>query len=218
MNSMRIGVFDSGKGGRLVAARLEALLPGHEWIIVDDIENVPYGEKDRKTIIALTEQAIAPLITECPIVVIACNTATTAAISTLRERYPSTHFVGVEPMIKPAAMQSISRHITMLATPYTLTSTRYHDLKVTYGSGVRIDEPTTKGWPKYIDDGKRERIDFSGLDTSVANGSDTIVIACTHYLDLLPTLSARYPGASLLEPCEALARRIDELQHASSAA
>lgn len=211
MDSMRIGVFDSGKGGRLVAACLESLLPGHEWVVVDDLAHVPYGEKDRQMIIDLTERAIAPVIADCPIIVIACNTATTAAIETLRERYPDTQFVGVEPMIKPATLQSASHRITVLATPYTLASKRYQELKHAYGASTVIDEPNTKGWPKYIDENRQDLINFSGIDASVAAGSDTLVLACTHYLDLLPILSVRYPDALLLEPCEALARRIRQL-------
>ncbi|MGB4762698.1 MAG: aspartate/glutamate racemase family protein [Candidatus Saccharimonas sp.] len=208
---MRIGVFDSGKGGRLVADRLAALLPGNEWVVVSDLEHVPYGERTGDEIISLTDQAIAPLLAACPMIVIACNTATTAAIHTLRTRHPAIKFVGVEPMIKPAALASQSAHITLLATPFTLASERYTDLKTTYGEATVIDEPNTAGWPTLIDQGNTKKINLSAVQSSIQNGSDTIVLACTHYLDLIPMLSRQFPAVSILEPSEALARQIQRL-------
>lgn len=212
---MRIGVFDSGKGGQLIAARLRTLLPGNEWVVVDDLENVPYGEKDRETIIALTDHAITPLLASCHVIVIACNTATTAAISSLRQRYPDTKFVGVEPMIKPAALGSAAAHITLLATPYTLRSERYTELKSTYGHTAVIDEPDTTGWPLLIDEGHFDMIDLLVIRESITSGSDSIVLACTHYLELIPLLHDAFPGVAILEPSEALARQVMHLTKSS---
>lgn len=205
---MKIGVFDSGRGGQLIAARLQALLPGNDWVVVDDFNNVPYGEKDQQTIVELTEKAIMPLLEQCSIIVIACNTATTAAIETLRLRYPNTSFVGVEPMIKPAVANSQHAHITILATPYTLTSERYRALKTTYSLASTLDEPSTAGWPRIIDEGAEEEIDFAAIDQSIASGSDTIVLACTHFLALQPKLQQAFPNVTILEPSEALARQV----------
>ncbi len=205
---MKIGVFDSGKGGQLIAARLQALLPGNDWVVVDDFENVPYGEKDQSTIIELTEKAITPLLGQCSIIVIACNTATTAAIGMLRQRHPDTMFVGVEPMIKPAVASSQHAHITILATPYTLASERYRALKTTYSSESTLDEPSTAGWPRMIDEGAEEKIDVSAIRQSIANGSDTIVLACTHFLALQSRLQEMFPGVTVLEPSGALARQV----------
>ncbi len=211
MDSMKIGVFDSGKGGQLVATRLQILLPGNEWVIVDDVANVPYGEKPKQTITDLTEKAIQPLLGHCPIIVIACNTATTAAIATLRRRYPGTAFVGVEPMVKPAVASSKHAHVTILATPYTLTSDRYLALKRTYASMSTVDEPSTAGWPRVIDEGREATIDITAVRQSISAGSDTIVLACTHFLALQSLLERAFPEIAILEPSEALARQITTL-------
>lgn len=208
---MQIGVFDSGKGGQLIAARLQELLPHNNWLIKDDAANVPYGEKEQQVIIELTDRSIQSLLEQCPIIVIACNTATTAAITALRQRHPHTIFVGVEPMIKPAVKHSSSAHITLLATPYTLASERYQSLKAQYAHQSRIDEPVTIGWPRLIDEGRIDEIDISSIRHSIEGGSDTIVLACTHFLALLPLLRSAFPEVAILEPSEALARQITTL-------
>lgn len=215
---MQIGVFDSGKGGHFVAERLATLLPDCRFVVVDDSANVPYGSRPRSEVIELTDRAIQPLLATCPIIVIACNTATTAGIQTLRERYPDTHFVGIEPMIKPAQATTATRHITVLATPGTLQSERYAELKHLFGGNLAvIDEPNTDDWARKIEDGRLADINLSALETSVANGSDTLVLACTHYIGVKDLLSERYPSTTILEPSTAIARRVSELLASTSA-
>lgn len=211
---MKIGVFDSGNGSKYIASKLKKIIKsGVAWSVINDKKHVPYGEKDKETIIELTDTAIQPLIQDCPIIVIACNTATTAAISTLRRRYPDNKFVGIEPMLKPAALGTKTSHITVLATPFTLKSERYLALKNLYiADNITVDEPDTVGWPKLIDQGLASEIDFSSIKKSVKNGSDTIVIACTHYLGIIDRLSSELPGINILEPSEAIARQISRLQ------
>src|SRR5690348_11137829 len=127
---VKIGVFDSGIGGQSVAERLQQLFPAVEIIFVNDSKNVPYGAKSAARVFELTKNAIQPLLeANCDAIVIACNTATTCAISELRSAYPDTHFVGIEPMIKPAALRSKKGIIAVLATPTTLNSHRYAALK-----------------------------------------------------------------------------------------
>ena len=208
---MRIGVFDSGKGGSFIATRLQALLPEHDFIVRDDATHVPYGTRAQAEILELTDRAIQPLIATCPIIVIACNTITTSAIHTLRYRYPNTMFVGLQPMIKPAAQLTHSHHILVLATPATLASARYHSLKNSYASDLVIDEPTTGHWPRLIEDGSLDSIDLSHAITSHHNGADIIVLACTHYLALIPRLHAAFPDMIILEPSDAIARRLRQL-------
>lgn len=208
---MRIGVFDSGRGGELIAAGLKTLLPEHEFIVINDRENVPYGSRPNEEIISLTEAAIAPLLATCPIIVIACNTATMAAISSLRARYPTTLFVGTEPMIKPASKTSEHQHVTVLATPLTLMSDRYQLLKQDHGGGLRIDEPDTHHWAKSIEEGRTEHIDLDGVAASIEDGSDTVILACTHYLALGPRLKTTFPEIEVLEPTEAIAQQVQRL-------
>ena len=210
---MKIGVFDSGRGGEFIAQGLRTLLPEHEYIVVNDRDNVPYGSRTDQEVASLTEMAIQPLLrAHCPIIVIACNTATMASISYLRSTYADTHFVGIEPMIKPAAMDSHSHHVTVLATPLTLASVRYTHLKSSYAHDTIIDEPDTSGWASHIEHDQGGLISLDGVTHSVTQGSDTIILACTHYLALKKRLHEAFPSASILEPTEAIAQQISVLR------
>jgi glutamate racemase len=207
---MIIGVFDSGRGATFIAERLRAILPEHEYIIADDSEHVPYGTRSQAEIITLTDHAIQPLLS-CPIIVIACNTITTAAINTLRKRYPSTHFIGLEPMVKPAGLLTHSGHIIVLATPYTLSSERYKTLKQLHAVGLIVDEPMTGKWPRTIEDNAADTITLDEVKASYDAGADVIVLGCTHYLALIPRLTQIASRAIILEPSEAIARRIRQI-------
>ena len=207
---MTIGVFDSGRGGHYVAERLKQLLPEHEYMVVDDHTHVPYGSRSQREITRLTERAIAPLLEKTPVIVIACNTATAAAIDYLREKYPDHQFVGFEPMLKPLA--ETTRHGIVLATPATLHSARYLLLKEAYTRSVRIDEPATELWAHLIERGQQSTIDFSELDTFVARGGNVISLSCTHYLALKDTLTKRYKKkATVIEPTEAVAHELERV-------
>jgi len=209
---MKIGIFDSGRGGEFIAEGLRNLLPEHEFIVVNDREHVPYGSREDSEIIELTTKAIQPLLeARCPIVVIACNTATMAAITTLRELFPRVKFIGIEPMVKPAAEISASHHATVLATPLTLKSNRYQHLLREYGSELTIDQPNAAGWAAAIEHDKANTISFDEVTASVASGSDTLILACTHYITLKNRLQTRFPGINILEPTEAIARQVTRL-------
>ena len=208
----KIGVFDSGRGGRYVADRLQQLLPHYEYVVVNDSMHVPYGTREQEEIISLTDRAIQPLLGQCPIIVIACNTGTTAAIQVLRARYLATKFVGLEPMIKPASVLSQTNHITMLATPYTLASSRYQDLKQQYASQLIIDEPVTGDWPLLIEAGAADTISLDSVKESCESGCDVVVLGCTHYLALIDRLRATLSDdVTILEPSEAIARQVQRL-------
>lgn len=203
---MKIGVFDSGKGGHLVAQKLQKLLPEHEFEVVDDPEHVPYGDRGEREIIGLTEIALSPLLGKTNIIVIACNTATAVAIDSLRERHPEHHFIGYEPMIKPIA--SMTDHAIVLATAATRASARYQVLKQAYAYDIRIDEPDTTGWASMIQRGEANDIDFSEVATCITGGANVISLSCTHYLAIEETLRTEFPHVSVIEPTEAIARRI----------
>lgn len=209
---MKIGVFDSGRGGEFIAEGLQKLLPEHEFIVVNDREHVPYGSREDSEIIELTTKAIQPLLeAQCPIIVIACNTATMAAIAALRTQFPAVKFVGIEPMVKPAAAISHTHHATVLATPLTLKSDRYQHLIREYGSELIIDQPNAAGWAAAIERGEADTISFDEVASSIANGSDTLILACTHYITLRKRLHTRFPGINILEPTAAIARQVTRL-------
>ncbi len=181
---MKVGVFDSGKGGEFIANRLRTLLPEHEYVVVNDREHVPYGSRSDKEV---------------------------AAISALRATYPTTKFVGIEPMVKPAALVSKTKRIAVLATPLTLQSRRYRRLVETYANGTIISEPNTAGWAAAIEYDKTDEIVLDELGEIIANGCDVVVLACTHYLALQSAITQAFPGVMVLEPSEAIARQIAAL-------
>lgn len=213
---MKIGVFDSGIGGRAVADRLQEILPEAEIICVNDHEHVPYGNRTPAEILQLTDTAIQPLLhAQCDAIVIACNSATTIAISHLRASYPTMRFVGLEPMIKPAAALSKSGTIAVLATPATLASSSYHHLKNTWASTMTVIEPDVSTWASQIESGASSGIDVEAMVQQLVDQDvDVIVLACTHY-HWLKTRATAAAGsqATILEPSDAIGNRIIDLLH-----
>lgn len=211
---MKIGVFDSGRGGEAVAHKLQQLLPNAKIISCNDSKNVPYGGRSQKEIIALTSAAIQPLIqAHCDAIVIACNTATVNAIQSLRESYPLEHFIGLEPMVKPAAVLTKTKKIAVLATPATLASESYKKLKSDYADGVVIREPDCATWAALIEAGHEDTIPVAETITPlVADGVDVIVLACTHYHWLESAIETIVgPDITILEPTDAIHSRIVEI-------
>jgi glutamate racemase len=211
---MKIGVFDSGKGGASIAGTLDLLIPGAKIISIDDHANVPYGGRPEEEIISLTDTALQSLLNEgCDVIVIACNTATTVAISTLRERYPEQHFVGIEPMIKPAAAHTKTGRIAVLATPATLRSARYNELKNEWAREVTVLEPDCSSWAEAIEYQREAELPVETVIADlVEKGVDEIVLACTHYHWLVDRIEAAAgPDVEVLEPSDAIKNRIVEL-------
>ena len=123
MSTSPIGIFDSGIGGTSIFKEIHRLLPNESIIYLADSKNAPYGDKSKDEIIALSIKNTELLLNKnCKIIVVACNTATTNAIKTLRKKYPNTPFIGIEPAIKPAALNSNTKTIRILATKGTLSS------------------------------------------------------------------------------------------------
>jgi len=211
---MRIGVFDSGIGGDAVAYELGREFPHAEMINVSDKEHVPYGNRTKEDIVELTDAAIRPLIESgCDVIVLACNTATAAAIDVLRERHPTQPFIGLEPMLKPAAALTKTGTIAVFATPSTLGSERYLAMKKLHTGGVNVLEPDCSDWATLIenDDINQDHIEDI-VNQSIEDGADILVLGCTHYhwikQEIVETAGNR---AKVLEPSEAIARRVREL-------
>ena len=180
---VKIGVFDSGIGGQTIADKIQRLFPSVEVLSVNDSKNIPYGLRRRAEIIRLTLLGIQPLLdAHCDAIVIACNTATTNAIDELRSTYPHTHFVGIEPMIKPAARHTKTGTIAVLATPSTLASHRYALLKQRWAERITVIEPDCSTWADTIEHGHADQIDIHGITSELRRWKvDTIVLGCTHY-------------------------------------
>ncbi len=211
---MKLGVFDSGIGGEAIAARLRAGFPAASVLTVNDHRHVPYGDKSARQVIDLTDHAIQPLLqARCAVIILACNTATALAIHTLRRRYPKQPFIGIEPMLKPAAALTTSGIITVCATPATLASQRYKQLVTTYGAQLDIIEPDCRDWAWRIENNQlnRQQIETT-ITASLQRGSDVIVLGCTHYHWIKHLIEAvAGDNAQVLEPSSAIVSRVKQL-------
>ena len=211
---MKIGVFDSGIGGKAVALSLQRAFPEAALHVVDDHKNVPYGSKSAEEIIMLTDAAIQPLLNDgCDVIVIACNSASAAAIELLRDRYPEQRFIGLEPMVKPAANATKSGIIAVCATPATLSSERYQRLLTTYAKGITVIEPDCSNWAYMIENNQiNEAAIVMAIEGAIDSGADVIVLACTHYHWIKDMITQIASGrAIVLEPSEAIANRVQFL-------
>lgn len=211
--TMKIGVFDSGIGGEAIADTLRHDFPDASIKSVSDRDNMPYGNKSLNEIRSLCLAAIKPLLRECDVIVLACNTATAVALPLLRETYPEQKFVGIEPMIKPAAKQTKSHTIAVCATPATLASAHYMQLVSKYGSHLRIIEPDCQSWAYMIE----HRLPFEHevrtiIDNVCDQGADVIVLGCTHYHWIKQVIEdAAHGRAEVIEPSRAISSRVREL-------
>lgn len=217
---MKLGVFDSGIGGEAVAAALQATFPTADIIIVNDKSHVPYGDKPADQVTHLTDAAIQPLLAAaCDIIVLACNTATAAAIEILRRRYPNQKFIGIEPMIKTAAALTQSNTIAVCATPATLKSDRYRQLIETYGAHLTIIEPDSSQWAYLIENNQLNRAHIEQTIQDICQrGADVIVLGCTHYHWIKDLIIELVDGrAEVIEPSEAIGHRVTALLEKQSA-
>ena len=170
------------------------LLPEEEYLYFSDNAHCPYGEKSQGFILGRCRSIVEDFLSqEAQAVVIACNTATAAAIATLREEYPDIPFVGMEPAIKPAILATRNGIIGVLATESTLHSAKYIDTRERYAQGVRVVEHVGEGFVELVESldldsaHTREVVD-SSLRPLLQSGVDTVVLGCTHYPFLLDTL------------------------------
>ena len=193
-NKNPIGIFDSGVGGLSILKEINSQLPKENLIYMADTLFMPYGEKSEQQIKARVLTAAKHLAKRnVKAMVIACNTATAAAVNELRENY-AIPIIGLEPAIKPAIEKSNSKRIGVLATKSTLNSQKYLDLKIQYGDGIEFIE---KASPLFvdivesapvIDDAKRALVEKE-LSIFVSSNTDCLVLGCTHYPFLTKVIS-----------------------------
>lgn len=179
---MKVGIFDSGVGGAHMAKAIAKQLPQLELVLKSDKAHFPYGNRTLEEIYSFTKPLLLELIDEgCQLIVIACNTVTTNFIERLRSELPLP-LVGMEPMIKPAAAATESKIIAVCATPRTLSSQRYKQLKQQYARGVKVLEPDCSDWAYMIETNSVDISRINNIVEEVCNaGADQIVLGCTHY-------------------------------------
>jgi glutamate racemase len=176
-----IGVFDSGIGGLSIAQAIEKALPECNIEYRADTKNVPYGTKTADQIYSFIKPIFDELAGICDVIVIACNTVTTTLIDTLRAEY-SVPIIGIEPMVKPASQLTGSKIIAVCATPTTLASKRYKDLKAEFAKNVTVIEPDCSDWAELIEQSEITETKLrEDIEPALAAGADVIVLGCTHY-------------------------------------
>lgn len=210
-----IGIMDSGSGGLSVLREILRVLPDEKYIYFSDNAFCPYGEKSAEFISGRCHEIVSDFKEKgADAVVIACNTATAAAIPTLRAEFTGIPIVGMEPAVKPAALGSRSGVIGVLATKSTLKSTKYIDTRRRYTEGVKVMEHIGEGFVELV-----ESLELSGphaesvvrrsLQPMLDEGADTIVLGCTHYPFLLPVLEQiAGDGVKFIDPAPAVARQL----------
>ncbi len=232
---IKIGVFDSGEGGLSVLKEITRLLPEAEYVYYSDNAHCPYGEKSPEYI-----QDRARAITErllkdgADVIVVACNTATAAAISVLRSEYSDASsqnvcervqkltggrhdhicFIGMEPAVKPAALGTRTGVVGVLATAGTLKGSKYLKTKESVDDQVNVFEHVGRGFVELVEEGRlsgseAEDVVKASLGPLLSAGADIIVLGCTHYPFLLPVLQkVAGPDIRFIDPAPAVARQL----------
>jgi len=198
MSNKPIGIFDSGIGGTSIFKEIHSLLPAEHFIYLADSKHAPYGNKTKDEIVHLSIKNTELLLNEgCKIIVVACNTATTNAISYLREKY-EVPFIGIEPAIKPAALKTRTKVVGILATRGTLSSQLFHKTTDLYASGIKVIEQVGEGIVPLIETGQLDSKKMLALlknyiDPMIKADIDYLVLGCTHYPYLIPILEKMLP-------------------------
>lgn len=232
---IKIGVFDSGEGGLSVLKEITRLLPEAEYVYYSDNAHCPYGEKSPEYIQDRARAITERLLKEgADVIVVACNTATAAAISVLRSEYSDVSsqevrdrvreltggrhdhicFIGMEPAVKPAALGTRTGVVGVLATAGTLKGSKYLKTKESVDDQVNVFEHVGRGFVELVEEGRlsgseAEDVVKASLGPLLSAGADIIVLGCTHYPFLLPVLQkVAGPDIRFIDPAPAVARQL----------
>jgi glutamate racemase len=215
-NNHPIGLFDSGIGGTSIWREIHNLLPNEDTIYLADSKNAPYGQKSKEEIIALSCKNTELLLQmNCKIIVVACNTATTNAIAELRAKY-DVPFIGIEPAIKPAATNSSTQKIGILATKGTLSSELFNKAVEIYRD-TEIIEQVGHGLVELIEEGKinsheMDQLLRQYLNPMIEANIDYLVLGCSHYPYLIPQIKKILPpNITIIDSGEAVARQTQHI-------
>ena len=219
MDNRPIGVYDSGFGGLSVWRELCRLLPHESIVYLGDGKNCPYGGRSREEITVFAKESVQRLVDEgVKMVVVGCNTATTAAISTLRELWPQMPIVGLEPAVKPACLTTRSKRIAVLATAHSLRSDMFLSTTARYAEGVEVLKVVGEGFVDIVEAGKESSEEAyeavrKVVEPLIDSGVDKIVLGCTHYPFLRQHIESivKERGIEIVDSGAAVARRVEWL-------
>jgi len=217
-----IGVFDSGVGGLSILREMRRQMPAEPAVYFADQDHVPYGPRPLEQVRSFSEGITRFLLDQgADLIVVACNTASAAALKQLRQTFPDVPFVGMEPAVKPAAEVTRSGVVGVLATPATFQGELYASVVERFGQGVRLVNQTVPGLVEqieagYLDTPETEALIRRALEPILRAGADTIVLACTHYPFVIPLISRLAgPEVTVIDPAPAIARQAARLRQAS---
>ena len=219
MNDNPIGVYDSGMGGLSVWRELRRALPAESLLYLGDGKNCPYGSRPREEIRRLADEAVEAMLGwGCKLIVVACNTATTAAIAYLREKYSSVPLVGLEPAIKPACLTTRSGVVGVLATERSLDGEMFRRTAGEYGQGIEIVTSAGRGFVELVEQNREDTPEAeecvrAAMREMIERGADRVVLGCTHYPFLRATIE-RVIGdrdIEVIDSSAAVARRVGQL-------
>lgn len=215
---MPVGILDSGVGGLSVLRAIRVRAPQADLIYYADQAHLPYGPRPQVEIRQLTETGVDWLLAQgCDAIVLACNTASAAALQELRAAHPAIPFVGMEPAIKPAAAATQSGVIGVLATPGTLRGELFRNTRERHAAHVRVIEQPCAGWVEQVESGELRGSAAQALvqrDVAplLAAGADALVLGCTHFPFLAPVIEALAGEAvQLIDPAPAVAAQLQRV-------
>lgn len=223
ISSNPIGIFDSGVGGLSVLRAIRNLLPNESMVFLADQANVPYGPRSLDQVRQFSESITRFLLSQkAKIIVVACNTASAAALAHLRLTFPQISFVGMEPAVKPAAELSQTRVVGVLATPATFQGALYASVVERFAQGVTVLQHTCPGLVNQIEAGNLDsyearRILEDALHPMIDQGIDTVVLGCTHYPFVIPLIEEIVgPEVRVIDPAPAVARQVERVLQAQN--
>ena len=210
-----IGIYDSGVGGLTIWRAVRAILPQEDLIYIADQAKVPYGDRTLEEVRGLAEGVTRFLMDQgAKLIVIACNTASAAGLKYLRDLFPDYSFVGMEPAVKPAAEQTLSGKVGVLATPSTFQGELYASVVERFAHDVQLYQATCPGLVQQIEKGclntpKPRQILEKALEPMRIAGVDTLVMGCTHFPFVIPLIrEIAGEGVSVIDPAPAVARQV----------
>lgn len=213
-----IGVFDSGVGGLSVLREIRRQLPTEHIIFVADQAHVPYGSRSVSQVRDFSLEITRFLLSHnAKLIVVACNTASAAALHHLREALPKVTFIGMEPAVKPAAERTQSGIVGVLATPATFQGELYNSVVERFAQGVTVLTDTCDGLVVQIERGElntsaTRAILEKALHPMIARGVDRVVIGCTHYPFVIPLIEEIVgPEVEVIDPAPAVARQVERM-------
>ena len=214
-DSRPVGFFDSGLGGLSILEAFKSECPNESTVYIADSVNCPYGNRPAEEIVVISRLNTIRLLREydAKMIVVACNTATAAAIDTLRREFPDVPFIGLEPAVKPAALESRSGVVGVLATAGTFGGRLYRETKARFAKDVTVIATVADEFVTLVERGETsgpavETAVAKRIEPLLAAGADRLVLGCTHFPHLKPVIEKVAAGrAVVIDPSPAVARQ-----------